>query len=167
MKRLPNLILIISLAFNVAFVAAFGFAYLGGASMAQKDTAAAPGASRQPWWAGTDLGLSEQLTQQVQEIDKRVAERRAQLLDLIARDDAPPAQVGAVLDEIDQLQREAQQLVVNSLISKQAVLGTQQKQIFYRHLRDRMHCNWDERGWRGRWGGDRWDRGRGWDRRNR
>lgn len=175
MKRLPKLILIISLAFNVAFVAAFGFAYLGWASTGRHDTAA-PGPG--PWWAASDLDLSDQqkrsfqrtdeeLVQQVQGIEQHVAEHRAELLNLIARDDSTPEQIEAVLDEIGQLQRQAQWLVVDSLQSKQAVLGGGQREAFYGHLHDRMRCNWDERGWRGRWGGGRWNHGGGWNWRHR
>ena len=155
-SSVQKIILIISVTFNIAFITVCGITYLSWASSGNESRVNDNGGD--PWWARNGLDLSEtqkqsfqegdtNLVKQVKETDKRIAEYRAQLLKLIANEDAPRYEIEALLKEITELQYGAQMLVVDSLVSKRKALDNQQKQEFFGSLHKRMRCDWEERGW--------------------
>ena len=152
MKATPlNIFLVISLAFNIAFVAAFGLAYLSWASSESQEGTKPPVESTAPWWTQEDLHLTDrqqrtfretdaELFEQINQIEEHVAEHRQHLVELLAREDGSHQEIETVLTEIMQLQRQAQTLVVDSLVAKHALLGSDQKQAFVGCLRRQLRC---------------------------
>jgi Spy/CpxP family protein refolding chaperone len=80
----------------------------------------------------------ERVFAQVEPLQKEMAARRQNLMDLVTADKPDEAAISAQLDAIAGLQRKAQSLVIAHIVKEKGTLQPQQREAFNRMLRQRF-----------------------------
>jgi Spy/CpxP family protein refolding chaperone len=167
---LPWWLLIISLAFNVGFGATYGVRTY---SPAPASDAKTDGDLSPRLMIYDELELSEaqreeleqinrDLLEQINAIRKQMFEARRALADLIIADETDQDAIERHLDEMSDIQRRMQQLVVEHLLLERQLLGPEQRARFDDMIQRRIFPGRPDRGHGGGRGGRRGpDRDRG------
>jgi len=146
---LPWWLLIISLAFNVGFGATFGFRNYQAAIKTPTDSRNIGRGTMSMVFAHDELDLSPEQEKQIQQINEnllvRINEQRARmasarntLAELLSQTNLDQESVARQLDLIGEIQRSAQQLVIDHLLQEKQVLRQDQIEVFNRIIRNRV-----------------------------
>jgi len=151
LKQMKPLLVVLSVALNLAFVGAW-LAYAAASRMGSQETRCEPGDSETVWcplhrelnvtaeqWEKIEPRLREFRTS-ADAICRQIGQLRAEMIDLLA---VPQPDLGAVKakqEEIFAGQRRMQGLVVEQLVSEKKVLTAEQQQRLFDMLRRQSGC---------------------------
>ena len=134
-------ILVVSLVFNLCFVAAYAFGQIRTrlCPMSKKPITDITAELQLP--PGQQKAIREDCDRvfaQVEPLQKEMAAKRQILMDLVLADAPDDAAISAELDAIAGLQRKAQSLVIAHIVREKGTLQPQQREAFNRMLRQRF-----------------------------
>jgi len=134
-------LLAVSIVFNLCFVAAYAFGQIRTklCPMSQKPLTDLPADLQLP--PEQQKAIREDCARvfaQVEPLQKEMATRRQNLMDLVVADQPDDEAVSAQLDAIAGLQRKAQSLVIAHILKEKSSLNPEQREAFNRMLRQRF-----------------------------
>ena len=152
-KRMLKILLILSLAFNLAVIAALVYAYTSGRR--QSLTEYSPSSSNESivrrrcqriakalGLSGDHMALFEkrfmEFSSKREELRKMLMEERDELAEMLSAPESDMASIEKKIDRISQIQAELEKLDVRRLLQLKEVLTPEQKNAFMQMLRCRM-----------------------------
>lgn len=151
LKQMKPLLVILSVALNLAFVGAW-LAYAAASRTGSQETRCEPGSSETVWcplhrelnvtpeqWAKIEPGLRAFRTS-ADAICRQVGQLRTEMIDLLAAPETDLESLKAKQEEIFAGQRRMQGLVIEQLVNEKKVLTAEQQERLFEMLRSRSGC---------------------------
>ena len=151
-KRAKVFFIVLSVAFNVAFVAMW-FAYAGSSRLGSEVSQAGPDIVAEVWCPlHRELGTSEDQWREIEpllkEFQASVSEQcrhvnklRSGVIDLVATEEPDLEAIRAEQEEILATKRNIQRLVIEHLLAEKEVLTPEQQNRLFEMLRNRTGCS--------------------------